>query len=169
MIANGDILQTIAEIGAAFAGFAALVTAIGLRAGHERSVDLTRLHIAVGGSIMVVVGGVLPLAVGAYSPEHHLVWRISAGFVLALNYAYIVVYMPWVRRLRQGAAEPSTVQWFFWLLEAGFQVPLIVLLIGLATGFEAALYLTGITVLLFQAAVVFLGLVTSVASALASE
>jgi hypothetical protein len=166
LIANGEVLQTIAEIGAAFAGFAALASAIGLRAGPERSVDLSRLHIAVGGALIVVVGGIVPFAVAAYSPPQELAWRASAGIVLFLNYAYTAAYFP---RLRRGDTEPAPVPWLFWVLEVALQVPLLALLFGYAGGLEGAVYLTGVTLLLCQGAFVFLRLITSIIETLIDD
>jgi len=166
---HSDVLQTIAEIGATFAGFSALVTAFSQKGGGGRPVDLTRLHVAVGGALMVVFGGIAPFVVSAYSLADAVEWRVSAALLLVLNYLYILVYLPWVRRLRRNVERPFEVSPVFWALEVGFQLPLIALILGFSEERGAALYLTALVALLCQGAATFLALVTSIVSEVASE
>ena len=168
MIEHADILQTFAEIGAAFAGFGALVTAV---SGRRRGggVELTALHISVGGALIAVLGGVLPFTIAAHSPESAWVWRGAAAIVLVVNNAYALVYTRWIYRLRDGETTPLGTRLLFFLTESGLQLPLWALLLGFGTGREAALYLTAMTFLLFQAGLLFLGLVTSVATSTAKD
>jgi hypothetical protein len=169
LVANSEILQTIAEIGAAFAGFAALVSAIAGRGHRGQAQDLTQLHVAVGGALMVVFAGIIPIVIAAYSLSENLVWRASAGSLLALNYAYTFAYLPWIRRVLGKRSWTVFGSALFSVLEVAFQVPLVVVVFGFAREHQSALYLTAVALLLAQGGALFLSLVTSVASPLADE
>ena len=84
---HAETLKTIAEIGATFGGFAALVTAFSQAGSRVMPHDLTRLHVAVGGALMAVFGGLVPFVVGAYALGDSTVSRISAASVLLLVFS----------------------------------------------------------------------------------
>ena len=168
VIENADTLQTISELAAAFAGFAALVSALSGRGRSRSVVDATRLHVAVAGSLIAVLGGLIPIIVAAHFPTSSHVWRVSAAAVLALNYGYAVAYRGWIKRLRRDLPQEGlSTRALFWTLEGLAQLALIACIAGL--GNPASFYLSALGLLLAQAALVFLGLVTSLAESVTDD
>jgi len=168
VLENKDLLQTISQLGAAFAGFAALVTALTSRGNGRGSIDAIRLHVAVGGALMAVIGGLLPFVFAAHSVAEENVWRVSAIGLLALDYAYFLVYWTWINEMRKTSpAENLSIRMFFWGQEALFQLSLVACIVGFGSG--AAFYLTALFALLGQAAASFLGLVTSLTKRFSSD
>jgi len=158
--------QTVSEIGAAFAGFAALVSVLALRQGGDRAIDATRLHIAVAGSLIAAVGAFFPTVLSAHvsAPDH--VWRYAAGALFALNYGYGVVYLNWGRKLRgDRPAESLPTQVAFFVLEALILLSLVMCLIDIGSG--EAFYLSVLVALLGQAAFVYMGIVTKIVEEIA--
>jgi hypothetical protein len=163
-----DELQTISELGAAFAGFAALVSALAIRQGDQRVIDVTRLHIAVAGSLITVIGGLIPSVVDAHLPSSEHLWRLSAAALFTINYGYAVVYASWGKKLRGDRPwESRGPQAAFYGLEALVLLSIIACFAGLGSG--AAFYLTALIALLAQAAAVFLGIVTSIVEHIAGD
>jgi hypothetical protein len=168
VIENADTLQTISELAAAFAGFAALVSALSGRGRSRSVIDATRLHIAVAGSLIAVLGGLIPTIVAAHFPTSSHVWRVSAAAVLSLNYGYGFAYRGWIKRLRGDLPQEGlSARTLFWTLEGLVQLALIACIAGL--GNPASFYLSALGLLLAQAALVFLGLVTSLAESVTED
>jgi hypothetical protein len=164
LIANADVLQTISELGAAFAGFSALVTAIAGPGHSEEAAEASMIHVSLGGALIIVVAGLVPLGVGAYSLDDDLVWRFSAAIVLALNYAYIGAYAFWRSGLGGGIPTGRYGGALFWVLEFSFQAPLAACIIGV--GPLSSLFLTSLIFLVAEGAYLFFGLVASVTTRL---
>lgn len=163
-----DALETISELGAAFAGFAALVSALAVRQGDQRVIDVTRLHIAVAGSLIAALGGLLPHAIAAHLTSSEHLWRFSAVALLVLNYGYGIAYFNWGRRLRgDRPMESRLTQVMFFGLEALICLALLACIADFRSG--SAFYLTALVALLSQAAFVFLGIVTSIVEHIAGE
>ena len=85
-----DTLLTIGEIAAAFAGFAALVSAIRRRSGDpETTHDILRLRVIISSSIVIVVMSLIPLGLSNFGLSEVSVWRISGIIYLLLSYSVI--------------------------------------------------------------------------------
>ncbi len=91
---------------------------------------------------------------------------MQPGLVLALNYSYGLGFRSWIGRLRgKLPAENKASRIVFWSLEAFLQLSFIACIVAGSSAF----YVTALVVQLAQAALVFLGLVTSLAENVASE
>lgn len=81
-----SVLETIAQVGATFAGFAAIIGVF--RGGDRASESAIRVRDVVEASIMVTLLAFVPFLVEGYGAGEALVWKISSGigvFVLALG------------------------------------------------------------------------------------
>ena len=78
MDVTGDLLN-IAEISAAFAGFAALVSVLRQRGTRAEALhDILRLRIVISTSMVVVVAALIPVGLTMFHLPERLVWGISA-------------------------------------------------------------------------------------------
>ena len=150
MEADRDILLSMAEIAAAFAGFAALAGVIGRRSAESQQLDFERLRSVVIASLVVVVASLLPIVLSRFGLSDVVAWRLASGLALALN------LLGMVQVFRGGTYTPMG-----YALEALMDVALLVNLIALFPQNMAALYLAFLVLLLCQAAGAFLGLLTS--------
>ena len=92
-------LLNIAEISAAFAGFAALVSVLRQRGTRADALhDILRLRIVISTSMVVVVASLIPVGLISFHLSERLVWGVSAGTLLLLNYgvlfSFIKSYQP---------------------------------------------------------------------------
>ncbi len=150
MEADRDILLSIAEIAAAFAGFAALAGVIGRRSAESEQLDFERLRSVVIASLLVVVASLLPIVLSRFSLNDVVAWRLASGLALALN------LLGMIQVFRGGTYTPMG-----YALEALMDVALLANLITLFPQNMAALYLAFLVLLLCQAAGAFLGLLGS--------
>ena len=164
---DSNALLTIAEIGATFAGFAALVSALGRRVSSGRALhDLMRLRLVIGTSLIVVVTALVPSALALFDFEPRTVWRASAGLFLALTYAEIVALIASYHRVREEIVPDIVAVAIAFALQLVVQGALIAVLVGL-TDQSDAWYVAALVALLVTAAIVFMRLVESAFAQLA--
>ena len=159
---NADTLLSLAEIAAAFAGFAALVSVIQRSAGDaEAAHDLLRLRLVISSSVAGVAAALLPVGLAGYGLDADVVWRLAAllflvfdnGIILSFNSAYAPVkgtFPP--DRLAVGVVTALEV------LEQG---SLIAVVLGLPVGNAAALYVTALIANICQVGFIFVRFVGS--------
>ena len=80
MLENTDTLLAMAEIAAAFAGFAALVSVIRRASDQPADAvhDLLRLRLVISSSVAGVAGALIPVGLAGYGLDVGLIWRLAA-------------------------------------------------------------------------------------------
>lgn len=105
-MSDSDILQTLAEVGVALAGFTGVVFVLGRRAVGEWSpVERLWFHILLSSSVQVVFFAILPLVFESYLSTS-TAWRWSAGLLGAEGLVFLADL--W-RRFSPHRREFSTV------------------------------------------------------------
>ncbi len=155
---HSDILQTIAEIGVAFAGFASLITLIGRSSEY---IDSSRLLGMVKNSLMVVAFALFPFVPAGFGLSEPTIWRVSGALFFVVYAAQ--TYRAWWRLYRSWRRG-------LWKMRAGyFTFPLGG--VGVVCALSAALvsspqmaagfYLAGLGAGLSVAGILFLGVFVS--------
>jgi hypothetical protein len=95
---DSDLLQTIAEIATALAGFSGVVAFLGERArGEWRAVDLFRFNNLLTSSIAALLLSFVPILIFKLGASESTAWRCSSG----LTAAVILIFMARGRAIRQ--------------------------------------------------------------------
>ncbi len=168
MLDNTDTLLSLAEIAAAFAGFAALVSVIrrGTNQPADAAHDLLRLRLVIGGSVAGVVAALVPVGLIGYGLDSAISWRIAAVLFLIFDNGILVSFSGAYKPVR-GTFPPDLLAVVVVLcLELVEQISLIVILFGLVPGNAPALYVTALIANICQAGFIF---VRFVGSAFGSE
>jgi hypothetical protein len=163
MLENTDTLLSLAEIAAAFAGFAALVSVIRRKREDpsEAIHDILRLRLIISSSVVGVAAALTPVGLAGYGIPQTLVWRLSSLIFLILSYGIILSFVRAYRpvegefppdRLAVGVASS---------IEALEQASLFVVLLGLPFGNQGALYVTALIGNICQAGFIFVRFVAS--------
>jgi len=160
---NTETLLALAEICAAFAGFAALVSV--LRPGSDRVADavhdLLRLRLVISSGVAGVAAALLPVGVAGYGIEADLAWSISALIFLIFDNGIIASFVRAYQPV-QGRFKPDRLAvGVFASLEVVEQISLLAVLFGLSFGNAAALYVTALIANICQAGFIFVRLVES--------
>ena len=163
MLENTDALLSLAEIAAAFAGFAALVSVIGRRRDQagEAAHDILRLRLIISSGVVGVAAALIPVGLAGYGLAPDLVWRLSALIFLVLGYGIIYSFTRAYNPVK-GDFPPDrlavVVTMSIELLEQG---SLLVVLLGIPIGNPAALYVTALIGNICQAGFIFVRFVAS--------
>jgi hypothetical protein len=154
---NTDTLLALAEIGAAFAGFAALVSVIRRRSGRaaEAAHDLLRLRLVIGSSVAGVAAALIPVGLAGYGLEPVLVWRLAALIFLIFDNGIIVSFITAYQPVRGTFPPDRLAVALVSALEVVEQASLVAVVLGL--GFETpfALYVTALIANICQAGFIF--------------
>ena len=168
MLENTDTLLSLAEIAAAFAGFAALVSVIrrGANQPADAAHDLLRLRLVIGGSVAGVAAALVPVGLIGYGLDPAISWRIAAVLFLIFDNGILVSFTAAYQPVR-GTFRPDRLAVAVVLcLEIVEQISLVVVLLGLVPGNAPALYVTALIANICQAGFIF---VRFVGSAFGSE
>ncbi len=165
MDVTGDLLN-IAEISAAFAGFAALVSMLRQRGTSADALhDILRLRIVISTSMIVVVAALIPVGLTSLQLPDRLVWGISAGILLLLNYSVIFSFIKSYKPV-QGRFPPDIFAvGVVFMLELMDQVALVLVILNIWPELNYPLYLAALIFNICQAAFVFVRFVGSEFSA----
>jgi len=160
---NTETLLSLAEIFAAFAGFAALVSV--LRRGNERRADavhdLLRLRLVISSSVSGVAAALIPIGIAGYGIETELAWRLAAAAFLIFDNGIIVSFVRAYSPVR-GAFDPDRVAVsLFSILEGVEQMSLLAVVLGFSFGNAPALYVTALIANICQAGFIFVRFVGS--------
>jgi len=160
---NQDTLLALAEIAAAFAGFAALVSVI--PRGENRSAspahDLLRLRLVISGGVAGVVAAILPLGLSGFLSSMDLVWRLSAVAFLVLDNSVIWAFLGAYQPVRGSFPPDRLAVSIFMSLEVIEQVGLLAVVLGLGPWSPAGVYVAVLTANLVQAGFIFVRFVGS--------
>ena len=162
MLENSDTLLALAEIGAAFAGFAALVSVI--RGGGDRTDvvhDLLRLRLVISSSVTGVAAALIPVGLVAYGLESELTWRLAGVLFLILDNGIIVAFLRAYRPVRGTFPPDRLAVALVSTLEVAEQASLLAVALGLAAGAAPALYVTALIANICQAGFIFVRFVGS--------
>jgi hypothetical protein len=163
-------LMTLAEVAATFAGFAALVTLFARkRLQGNAAHDLMRLRLVIGASVAVVMASLVPVAVAGFGTSLEMVWKSSTLVFLALIYFVIGGFLSSYKSVR-GAFPPDRLAvTVAFGLEVLIHAGLITIVIGQAENRHFGIYVATLIGTLGQAAFIFLRLVESSFSSMASR
>lgn len=163
MLENTDTLLSLAEIAAAFAGFAALVSVIRRSANQpaDAAHDLLRLRLVIGGSVAGVAAALVPVGLVGYGLDTSISWRIAAVLFLIFDNGILISFTTAYKPVR-GTFPPDRLAVAVVLcLEVIEQVSLVIVLLGLLPGNAPALYVTALISNICQAGFVFVRFVGS--------
>lgn len=156
---SADILQTFAEIAIALAGFGGIAAGLGYRSrGAWRDDDQTRLIGMAYTSLLVVFAALLPFVIynlGMASP-----WRISASLVLPLQ---LVIVFGSFRVFRHGIPQTHSrvASILLMLAHLGTVGVLSAISFNIYASSQFGLYLLGVVLMLFVAALLFVRLLST--------
>ncbi len=157
-----DILMNMAEIAAAFAGFAALVSV--LRERGERTTtahNILRLRMVISTSVVVVAAGLIPIAFGGFGIDDVLVWRLSAVILLILDYGVIVSFVRSYQPVQGDFPPDRLAVTLVGFLEFVDQVALVLIILSIWPDLSYSLYFAALVFNLCQAAFVFVRFIGS--------
>ena len=162
---TSDLLN-IAEISAAFAGFAALVSALRQRGTRADALhDILRLRIVISTSMVVVVASLIPVGLANFQLSERLVWGVSACILLLLNYGVIYSFIKSYKPV-QGRFPPDNFAiGVVFVLEVMDQAALLLVIFNFWPGQNYSLYLAALILNICQAAFVYVRFVASEFSA----
>jgi len=164
MLENTDTLLALAEITAAFAGFAALVSVIRRSSDQpaEAVHDLLRLRLISGTSVAGVAAALLPVALAGYSLSPDLTYRLAAVIFLILDNGIIMSFLGAYKPVRGTFPPDRLAVALVGGLELIEQVSLVAVILGFNFGNTAALYVTALIANICQAGFIFVRFVRSV-------
>ncbi len=163
MLENTDTLLSMAEIAAAFAGFAALVSVIrrGAREHHEAAHDLLRLRLVISSSVAGVAAALIPVGLAGYGLEAGLIWRLAAVIFLVFDNGIIVSFVNAYQPVRGTFPPDRLAVALVSSLEFVEQASLFAVALGLSFGNAPALYVTALIANICQAGFIFVRFVGS--------
>lgn len=160
---NTDTLLALAEISAAFAGFAALVSVIRRSSTEaaEAAHDLLRLRLVIGGSVAGVAAALLPIGFDGYGFDPSFTWRIAALLFLVFGYSIMASFTSAYRPVRGSFPPDRLAVSVVMLMEAIEQVSLIIVVLAVVPDKAPALYVTALIANICQAGFIFVRFVGS--------
>ena len=163
MLENTDTLLSLAEIAAAFAGFAALVSVIRRASDQPADAvhDLLRLRLVISSSVAGVAGALIPVGLAGYGLDSGLIWRLAALIFLVFDNGIIVSFIGSYKPVRGSFPPDRLAVILVTALEAMEQVSLVAVVLGLTFGNGPALYVTALIANICQAGFIFVRFVGS--------
>lgn len=163
MLENTDTLLSMAEIAAAFAGFAALVSVLRRRADRaaESVHDLLRLRLVISSSVAGVAAALVPVGLAGYGLETGLTWRLAAVIFLIFDNGIIFSFISSYRPVRGSFPPDRLAVTIVSALEVVEQMSLGAVVLGLVPSSAAALYVTALIANICQAGFIFVRFVGS--------
>ena len=163
MLENTDTLLSMAEIAAAFAGFAALVSVIRRSSDQpaEAVHDLLRLRLVISGSVAGVAAALIPVGLDGYGLNPDLTWRLAALIFLIFDNGIIASFASAYKPVKGTFTPDRLAVVLVSALEVVEQVSLVAVVLGLSIGNASALYVTAFFANLCQAGFIFVRFVGS--------
>ena len=157
MLENTDTLLSLAEIAAAFAGFAALVSVIRRGSGQSAEAvhDLLRLRLVIASSVAGVAAALIPVGLAGYALDSGLVWRLAALIFLIFDNGIIASFIGAYKPVRGTFPPDRLAVALVSCLEVVEQVSLSAVVLGVASGNASALYVTALIANICQAGFIF--------------
>lgn len=163
MLENTDTLLALAEIAAAFAGFAALVSVIRRDADRVSGAvhDLLRLRLVIAGSVAGVATALVPVGLAGYGIDATMNWRLSALIFLVIDNGIILSFVRAYQPVRGRFPPDRFAVTLVTSLEVVEQLSLIAIVGAVPVGNAAALYVTALIANICQAGLIFVRFVSS--------
>jgi hypothetical protein len=163
MLENTETLLAMAEIAAAFAGFAALVSVIRRTTDRpaEAVHDLLRLRLVISSSVAGVAAALIPVGLAGYGLEGKTIWRLAALIFLVFDNGIIASFLRAYRPVRGTFPPDRLAVGLVAMLEVVEQLSLLAVVAGLSFGNAPALYGTALIANLCQAGFIFVRFVGS--------
>lgn len=159
---NTETLLTLAEICAAFAGFAALVTVLRRSDQVAEAVhDLLRLRLVISSSVAGVAAALIPVGLAGYGIEPDLAWRLAAVMFLVFDNGIIVSFLRAYGPVKGEFQPDHLAVLVVTMLEVTEQVSLLLVIAGLSLDNGGALYVTALIANICQAGFIFVRFVGS--------
>jgi hypothetical protein len=164
MLENTGTLLTLAEIAAAFGGFAALVSVVRPSSEHpgEAVHDLLRLQLVIGSSVAGVAAALIPIGIAGYGLSPNATYRLAALVFLVFDNGIIVSFLNAYKPVRGTFPPDRPAVALVGSLEMIEQVSLAVIVAGLDFTNPSALYVTALIANICQAGFIFVRFVRSV-------
>lgn len=163
MLENTDTLLALAEIGAAFAGFAALVSV--LRKGSlppaQAVHDLLRLRLVISSGVAGVAAALIPVGLAGYGLDTDTTWRLAAVIFLVFDNGIIASFVRAYRPVRGSFPPDRVAVTLVGLLEFAEQGCLVAIVLGFAIAPLSAFYVTALIFNICQAGLIFMRFVES--------
>lgn len=162
MLENTDTLLSMAEIAAAFAGFAALVSVLSRRGSRPSEIhDLLRLRLVISSAVAGVAAALIPVGLAGYGIEEGLIWRLAAVMFLVFDNGIIISFTRAYRPVQGTFAPDSLAVSLVSVIEVLEQVSLVIVVLGLSAVNAPALYVTALIANVCQAGFIFVRFVGS--------
>lgn len=163
MLENTDTLLSMAEIAAAFAGFAALVSVIRRASDQpaEAVHDLLRLRLVISSSVAGVAAALIPIGLAGYGLDAGITWRLAAVIFLVFDSGIIFSFIRTYKPVRGTFPPDRFAVIVVSALEVVEQTSLAAVIFGFAFGNAPALYVTALIANLCQMGFVFVRFVGS--------
>ncbi len=162
MLENTETLLSLAEIGAAFAGFAALVSVLRRSGDPTQAVhDLLRLRLVISSSVSGVAAALIPVGLAGYGLDPGPTWRLAALFFLVFDNGIILSFLHAYRPVRGSFPPDRLAVGLVSFLELMEQVSLVAIVVGVTFGAPSALYVTALIANICQAGFIFVRFVGS--------
>lgn len=162
MLQNTDTLLSLAEIAAAFAGFAALVSVIrGAGDAMDAVHDLLRLRLVISSSVAGVAAALIPVGLAGYGMDVELTWRLAAILFLVFDDGIILSFLRAYQPVRGTFAPDRLAVALVSLLELVEQASLLAVALNLAADNAPALFVTALIANICQAGFIFVRFVGS--------
>lgn len=159
---HSETLVGLAQIWAAFAGFAALVSAVQGRSERlSAKHDLLRLRLVISTSVAGLVIVLVPLGLANFGLSDGMVWHITAIIFLAIDYAVIISFIRSYQPVRGQFQPDSLAVVIVTVLELLKQMTLLVIVLNPVPQFGYSLFFTALLLQLLQAGLVFVRLIGS--------
>jgi hypothetical protein len=148
-----ETLLALAEICAAFAGFAALVSVLRRRSDQfaEAIHDLLRLRLVISSAVAGVVAALLPVGIAGFGIDSALLWRLSAAAFLVFDNGIIVSFVRAYQPVKDVIDPDRLAVAVVTALEIVEQSALLVVVTGLSVDNAPALYVTALIANISQA------------------
>jgi hypothetical protein len=163
MMEETETLLALAEIAAAFAGFAALVSVLRRRDDRLAEVvhDLLRLRLVISSGVAGVAAALIPVSLAGFGLDTEIAWRAAALAFLLFDNGIIVSFLRAYKPV-EGAFDPDRFAvWVASGLELVEQLSLVVVFLGLAGDRAGSLYVTALVANICQAGFIFMRFVAS--------
>lgn len=163
MLENTDTLLSMAEIAAAFAGFAALVSVIrrGADQPADAAHDLLRLRLVISSSVAGVAAALIPVGLAGYGLEEAITWRLAALLFLFFDNGIIAGFLGAYQPVRGTFPPDRLAVALVSIMEIFEQAILLGVVFGIAAGSAPALYVTALIANLCQVGFIFVRFVGS--------
>jgi hypothetical protein len=158
-----ETLLSLADICAAFAGFAALVSVLRHNSDQLGGAihDLLRLRLVISSAVAGVVSALLPVGLAGFGIETSLLWRLAAAAFLVLDNGIIISFARTYSPVREVIEPDRLAVSVVSMLEVVEQSCLVAVVAGLSISNAPALYVTALIANISQAGFIFVRFVGS--------